>query len=66
MLVLVDDATESVVSTDVGDSDVEWVGDRRGYCPQRRGLLQRLVSAVAVVVRFVLAQGMQQVTLIRW
>ncbi|MEY9894263.1 DNA-binding XRE family transcriptional regulator [Catenulispora sp. MAP5-51] len=64
MLVFVDDAAESVVSADVEVGDVLWVGDRCGHCTQWCGLFHRLMSAVAVVVGFVLVQGVQQVALV--
>jgi len=64
VLVLVDDAAESVVPVDVEVGDLLRVGDRGGYCTQWRGLFDRLVSAEPVVVRLILVQGVQQVGLV--
>jgi hypothetical protein len=64
VLVFMEDAAESVASSDV--EPVEWAsfGDRLGRWSQWCGGVDRVVGPVLVVGRFVLAEGVQKVSLV--
>jgi hypothetical protein len=64
MLVLVEDAAETVTSADVELDDPVRIGDRFGQRFEGSGVRNALVGPVLVVEGLELAQGVQQVRLV--
>ena len=65
MFVFVQDAAEAVASSDIEPGDLVGFGERRGQCAKRSGVGQTLVRPVLVVELLELAQGVQQVCVVR-
>jgi hypothetical protein len=64
MFILMEDAAEAVMSVDVQVSELVTVDDRLGQGGEWSGVEDAPVRAMLVVVAFVLAQGVQQVSLV--
>jgi hypothetical protein len=64
MFIVMEDAAEAVTSVDVQVSEPVDVDDRLGRGREWSGVDDAPVRAVLVVVAFVLAQGVQQVSLV--
>ena len=64
MFIFVEEAAETVASADAQVRDGGRVGDRLGERVQRSGIRYAPVRPVRVVVRFVLAEGVEQVGLV--
>ncbi len=64
MFVLVEESAEAIVSADVELRDRVGVGDRGRQWLQRAAVVDAAVRAMIIVVPFVLAQRVQQVSLV--
>jgi hypothetical protein len=64
MLVLVEDATETITSSYVEAGYLVGIGDLRGLRLQRADVRDALVRSVSVVELFELVEGIQQVPLV--